>query len=429
MACICGDGSSLPPGLLFASANSSIQSSWVEGIQAGKHNAFISSSPNGWSNNDIGLAWLEQVFDRYTREKAEKDRRAWRLLILDGHGSHVTMDFIDYCDQNRILLMVLPPHSTHTLQPLDVVMFKPLSTAYSNALVQHLHNAQGLVPIVKGDFFPLFWEAWTISFREELVLTAFKATGIWPTNAEVILERFTYSTPEPQDSRESSTSVLSEKDWLKLQTLVQSQVNNPGSREAHKIQRSLHHLTIKVDLLNTEVQGLRKAVLSSKKHKKKSKTLDLQQRKEYHGGSVFWSPSKVREAQFRERIKEQEEKEQQLKRARTKAEKAQQKVLKLQEKEERERLRVKKREERERIKAEKQAAQEQKKQEKQNTQKSIQPSQKGKRKASNPITKPIQKKQNRSVDAEDRGDAQARDPLPMRTTRGGRNIKLPLKFN
>jgi hypothetical protein len=61
-----------------------------------------------------------------------------------------------------------------------------------------------------------------------------------------------------------------------------------------------------VDLLNTEVQGLRKAVLSSKKHTKKSKTLELQQRKEYHGESVFWSPSKVREAQFRERIKEQE---------------------------------------------------------------------------------------------------------------------------
>jgi hypothetical protein len=47
LACICGDGSALLPGLLFASANSSIQSSWVSGIQAGKHQAFISSSPNG----------------------------------------------------------------------------------------------------------------------------------------------------------------------------------------------------------------------------------------------------------------------------------------------------------------------------------------------------------------------------------------------
>jgi hypothetical protein len=40
------------------------------------------------------------------------------------------MDFIDYCDHNRILLANYPPYSTHTLQPLNVVMFKPLSSAY-----------------------------------------------------------------------------------------------------------------------------------------------------------------------------------------------------------------------------------------------------------------------------------------------------------
>jgi hypothetical protein len=309
-----------------------------------------------------------------------------------------------------------------------VVMFKPLSTAYSNALTEHLHNAQGLIPIAKGDFFLLFWEAWTISFREELILKAFEATGIWPTNREVILKRFTKSTPEPRGSRESSTSVLSQEDWLKLQTLVRSQVNNPSSIEARKIQRSLHHLTVKVDLLNTEVQGLRKAVLSSKKHKKKSKTLDLQQRKEYHGGAVFWSPSKIREAQFRERVRKQEEEEQQLEKARKKAERAQQKLIQLQEKEEREVLRVKKKKERERIKAEKQAARERQRIDKENSKKAIQPSQKGKRKASKPVMKPVKKKQKRGVDAEDKGNAQARDPSPVRTTRSGRNINLPQKF-
>jgi hypothetical protein len=73
-------------------------------------------------------------------------------LILDGHGSHVTMDFINYCDQNKILLAILPPHSTHTLQPLDVVIFKPLSTAYSKELTTHLHNGQGLTPSRRETF-------------------------------------------------------------------------------------------------------------------------------------------------------------------------------------------------------------------------------------------------------------------------------------
>ena len=88
------------------------------------------------------------------------------------------MDFIEYCDQNQILLLVFPPHSTHTLQPLDVVMFKPLSQAYSNALTTYLHAGQGLISIKKGDFFPLFWQAWVLSFKENTILKSFKATGI-----------------------------------------------------------------------------------------------------------------------------------------------------------------------------------------------------------------------------------------------------------
>jgi len=129
LACVCADGSALPPGLIYEAANKAIQSDWVEDIKAGKHDVFITSSPSGWTNNDIGLAWLEQVFDRYTKAKA---RRSYRLLIVDGHGSHVTKDFIDYCDQNKILLAILPPHSTHTLQPLDVVLFKPLKIQFSS---------------------------------------------------------------------------------------------------------------------------------------------------------------------------------------------------------------------------------------------------------------------------------------------------------
>lgn len=150
MACICGDGSALPSGFLFAAANKALQSSWVEDIGDTKHQVHVSSSPNGWTTNDMGLAWLEQVFDRYTKAKAG---RSYQLLILDGHGSHLTMDFINYCDQNRILLMVFTPHSIRTLQPLDVVMFKHLSSAYSDALTKHLHNAQGLVSVKKWDFF------------------------------------------------------------------------------------------------------------------------------------------------------------------------------------------------------------------------------------------------------------------------------------
>ncbi|KAF1922227.1 uncharacterized protein M421DRAFT_79115 [Didymella exigua CBS 183.55] len=70
LACVCGDGSALPLGILYKSANSTIQSSWVEEIELGVHSAFVSSTPTGWTNNNTGLAWLKQVFNRFTKAKA-----------------------------------------------------------------------------------------------------------------------------------------------------------------------------------------------------------------------------------------------------------------------------------------------------------------------------------------------------------------------
>ena len=312
LACVCGDGSALPPSLIYESANSTIQSSWVEEIQSGEHSVLVSSSPTGWTNNDIGLAWLKQVFDRFTKQKAQ---RKYRLLILDGHGSHVTMDFINYCDQNKILLAMFPPHSTHTLQPLDVVMFKPLSTAYSKELTTHLHNSQGLSAIKKSDFFHLFWKAWVSTFTQGLILRSFEATGISPLQPNVILQRFAQGTPEASDSNTSSSSVYSGKDWLKIETLLRKAVRDETSKELKKLSRSLHHITVQNSLLHHENLGLKEALKTQKKHKKKSKALNLQSDREYHGGAMFWSPRKVQEARSREQVRQEEEQAENLKKA------------------------------------------------------------------------------------------------------------------
>jgi hypothetical protein len=77
----------------------------VDKISEEKHQVFVALLDSEWTNNDLGLAWLRDVFDYSTMGKC---RRSWRLLILDGHGSHVTMKFINYCDENRILLAVFP---------------------------------------------------------------------------------------------------------------------------------------------------------------------------------------------------------------------------------------------------------------------------------------------------------------------------------
>jgi hypothetical protein len=424
VACVCADGSALPPGIIYEAANKGIQSSWVEDIRAGETTAHVTSSPSGWTNNDIGLSWLEQVFDRYTKKKA---RRAWRLLIVDGHGSHLTMDFLDYCEQNRILLATFPPHSTHTLQPLDVVMFKPLSSAYSRELTIHTHDSQATLSVNKGDFFPLFWKAWTSSFTEKTILKSFEATGIWPIEPGVVLKRFTKATPDEQGSRESSASRLSESDWRKMRELIRVAVKEGAEDEAKKLSLALHRLQVQNELLRYENEGLKESLVAKKKHNQHGKPLDLQQRKEYHGGAVFWSPRKVREARARQTIKEREEKEEQHR-------KSQRKEQQRLEKERKEREKQEKREEREAAKAVKEkekadlAAERERKKQENNTKKASQTSRLGKRKASrNPES--VVKRQKQVVDAVGGGEGSGvASAAPTRTTSRGRSVNLPSKF-
>lgn len=197
IACISASGEALPASLIYPAANQAIYSGWVEDIKPGEHSVFVSSSSTGWSNNEIALAWLEQVFDRATKATA---RRKYRLLILDGHGSHVTPDFIEYANQRKILVMILPPHSTHRLQPLDVCLFSPLARAYSNELTQFLQSSQGTSPVTKSNFLHLFWAAWQSSFQESTIVNSFAATGIWPPDASAVLKQVnnTYTDKEEQ---------------------------------------------------------------------------------------------------------------------------------------------------------------------------------------------------------------------------------------
>ena len=79
----------------------------------------LACTDNGFSSNKIGLIWLEH-FDQHTSTDQS------RLLIIDGHDSHISVEFINYCYNYNIWLLYLPPYTTHLLQPLDVGCFQPL---------------------------------------------------------------------------------------------------------------------------------------------------------------------------------------------------------------------------------------------------------------------------------------------------------------
>jgi hypothetical protein len=177
IACVCASRESLPPALIYQ-GTSRIQLSWVDDVEVGQHQVFFFNSPTGFSNNELRLAWFERVFERHTKSKA---RRGWRLLVLDGHSSHLTPDFTEFCDANRILVMVFPPHSTHRLQPLGVVLFSPLSKNYTNELNYFLQRSQCITRITRRDFFDNFCASWSSTMKPELIIRVFKlqACGPW----------------------------------------------------------------------------------------------------------------------------------------------------------------------------------------------------------------------------------------------------------
>jgi hypothetical protein len=52
------------------------------------------------------------------------------LLILNGHGSHVTLEAIKHAKDIGLNMITLPFHTSHVLQPLYVFCFKPFKTTF-----------------------------------------------------------------------------------------------------------------------------------------------------------------------------------------------------------------------------------------------------------------------------------------------------------
>ena len=66
----------------------------------------IGASDNGWTTNKIGLTWLTEVFERYTKDRTVG---RYQLLILDGHDSHITPEFDQFCLEHQIVVLYMPP--------------------------------------------------------------------------------------------------------------------------------------------------------------------------------------------------------------------------------------------------------------------------------------------------------------------------------
>lgn len=143
----------------------------------------ISHSPKGWTDQELGSSWLEKVFDPHTAARNKTGRH--RLLVLDGHNSHTTYRFCSYAARHNILVMCLPPHTTHRLQPCDVGVFGPLNSTWKAEVNEASRNCE---PIRKGNLLKHYAKAREKAFTATTIKHAFEKCGIWPYNPNVIEE-------------------------------------------------------------------------------------------------------------------------------------------------------------------------------------------------------------------------------------------------
>ncbi|KAL0852338.1 hypothetical protein ABMA28_000541 [Loxostege sticticalis] len=166
MCAMSAAGNFIPPMFIFARQR---MTPLLE--KDGPAGALYTNSKNGWIN--------EELFP--TQESPV-------LLILDNHSSHISLQGYNFCKENHITMLSIPPHSSHRTQPLDVSFYRPLKAAYRHECNMHMktHLMSKITPYdVAGLFNKAYVQVANISKAE----SGFRATGIYPLNPNVFTDQ------------------------------------------------------------------------------------------------------------------------------------------------------------------------------------------------------------------------------------------------
>ena len=126
MICCSAGGLTLSPMII-------LEKSWPSGPypRNGPENCLYAKSPNGYINKELFLEWFRKIFVLETKHLCPT------ILAMDGHGSHGTnamhlsFELLTLAKEEGIHIILLPPHTTNVLQPLDVGLFRPLKVNLS----------------------------------------------------------------------------------------------------------------------------------------------------------------------------------------------------------------------------------------------------------------------------------------------------------
>jgi hypothetical protein len=186
LECIGADGWLMAPFFIFKASGSNYMEAWYNGSEALPSESMTAISPNGWISDELALAWLVE-FDRATKDKDRTKQGEKRYLIFDGHGAHLTLEFLQYCEQNNIIPFGFLPHSTHLCQPLDGKPFLDYKQQFR--LINNDLSFWGGRPYGKAEFLQIIQPVREKAFTQRIIRESFKDRGIWPVDGSRITEQ------------------------------------------------------------------------------------------------------------------------------------------------------------------------------------------------------------------------------------------------
>ncbi|XP_053389346.1 uncharacterized protein LOC128552342, partial [Mercenaria mercenaria] len=153
---------------------------------------------NGWSTAETFKDFLENHFLVHVKSRP-------CLLLYDGHATHITKDVIELAQKQNVHMFVIPPHSSHLVQPLDVGVFGPFKAALATGCHRLIHAEVGR-QVTRSDLPKLIAYAYNSAMTVPNLMAAFRKTGIVPFNPEVLTntvnDQYPTSEAKPKSRKE-----------------------------------------------------------------------------------------------------------------------------------------------------------------------------------------------------------------------------------
>jgi len=176
IGCGSASGIAIPPYFVFAGKR------WYDSLLEGATPGVTGTvSETGWSNAAIFRDFLQNHFLKFVPINSAEHPI---LLLMDGHATHVSVGLIDWAKQHHIILFILPSHTFHILQPLDVSCYGPLQKMYNHECHKRIRQSSSV--ITRYNICEIACGVYQKALSSENLVSGFRKTGIFPLNSTVI---------------------------------------------------------------------------------------------------------------------------------------------------------------------------------------------------------------------------------------------------